>query len=497
MNIKRPLMPGFLKKADQKLLLNKPGIWSTRIHLVLYYGVLFMLLLALVCFLEPTDVRGDSNTEYWTGFVSVISGIGIIVWLIYLLRFNVFKKYGNINRWHGLGTFILYFISSGVFVLFPFVHPVVESVRANMAYSSEEIVRDINAINLKICQLEYPIFQTGWEYDTVAYVKSIKPSGSEYETVDYAETAPPGKSAILFYRLDSARFFDRLSGTDSLKKINDTLYLMYRSPSFNFINSYYADNYTKGKVLSAFELFSKVYRHPPAPAEREKISNELGILRHKYLYYEDLQDTTAPEIVANDDQFDIIIKKYQVRNLNNSISNIIFKKYRWETRRLSDYVRLFYYFTLGISLLIFIFRHSTIRTFFLTLLTGVLLTILTTMVFAFSHADESVFFPCMFVYLFLFFLGSWSTWRNKKRYAITGILINLFVILIPVLPMLIAGWIYALDESRYHADKPPVEIIDWNLYFFLAEIGGALLLLVLLATYIGKVYRHWYSLPED
>ena len=86
MNIKKPLMPGFLKRAEQKLLLNKPGIWSTRVHLVVYYSVLFLLVLAALCFLEPNDPRDYSTTEVWTGFVTIISGIGIIVWMIYLLR---------------------------------------------------------------------------------------------------------------------------------------------------------------------------------------------------------------------------------------------------------------------------------------------------------------------------------------------------------------------------------------------------------------------------
>ena len=30
-----------------------------------------------------------------------------------------------------------------------------------------------------------------------------------------------------------------------------------------------------------------------------------------------------------------------------------------------------------------------------------------------------------------------------------------------------------------------------------AEVGGAVILLLLLATYISKVYRHWFALPED
>src|SRR5687767_10586332 len=153
MNIKRPLVPRWLKTAEQKLLLNKPGIWSTRIHLVLYYGVLFILVLAALCFFEPWDVRSQSTTELWIGFVSIISGIGLIVWLIYLLRFNVFKKYGIIHPLYGLITFVLYFIATGIIVLFTYVHPVVESVRANRAFGNEEIVQDMNAMNIKIGQL--------------------------------------------------------------------------------------------------------------------------------------------------------------------------------------------------------------------------------------------------------------------------------------------------------------------------------------------------------
>src|SRR5579885_117219 len=97
MNINRPLMPGFLKKAEQKLLLNKPGIWSTRAHLVAYYGLLFILALAAICFLDPSDIRSRSSTGYWIGFIGIISIIGIVVWLIYLLRFNLFKKYGLLH----------------------------------------------------------------------------------------------------------------------------------------------------------------------------------------------------------------------------------------------------------------------------------------------------------------------------------------------------------------------------------------------------------------
>src|SRR3954467_529803 len=117
MKIERPLLPGFLKRAEQKLLLNKPGIWSTRTHLVLYYGILFIAGLTGLCFLENSDVKERSTTSYWVGFVIIIAIIALTVWLIYLLRFNVFKKYGQLHPLYMLATFGLYFISVGTIVL--------------------------------------------------------------------------------------------------------------------------------------------------------------------------------------------------------------------------------------------------------------------------------------------------------------------------------------------------------------------------------------------
>ncbi len=129
MNINRPLMPGFLKRAEQKLLLNKPLIWSTRVHLVLYYGILFNLLLAGLSYLAPMEILGRSEAGYWVGFEIIITIIALTVWLIYLLRFNVFKKYGNIKPLHALVTFLLYFISTGIIVVSVFIYPIIECVR--------------------------------------------------------------------------------------------------------------------------------------------------------------------------------------------------------------------------------------------------------------------------------------------------------------------------------------------------------------------------------
>lgn len=491
-------MPGFLKRAEQKLLLNKPGIWSTRTLLVLYYGVLFILVLAGLCFLEPTDVRDDSTTQYWIGFVSIICVLALTVWLIYLLRFNVFKKYGIIQPAHGLVTFILYFISTGIIVLFAVVHPVVESVRANMAFDDEEIVQDIDAMNIKVCQLEYDLLQSTWNYDTIVLDNTKRPeNSSQYDEIDDSPAPQGATTRIAFVRLDSNSFSNRLAATDSIRKINDTTYLMYHTPTYTFFYAYRSDVFTKRKLLSSFEIYNKGLKHPPTPAEKATISKEFGALIQKYENPEDVKYHRDQEIYKNDTREEIIRKKYQLGYINEGISNVVEKKYRWENDHLPDFARAFFYTTLAITLLIFIFRHSTIRTFFLSLLTGVLLTIFTSLVLAFSHYEETSFFAWVIAYTILFFIGSLLVWSNKKRKAVTGIMINLFVFIVPVFPLLIVGWYYNWKRTQIYAQQLQIDLSYISNYFIYAEIGGALLLLLLLATYIGKVYRRWYSLPED
>lgn len=494
MSINRPLMPGFLKKAEQKLLLNHPGIWSTRIHLVLYYGVLFIGALAVLCFLEPKDVRAYTTTERWIGFVSIISVIGLTVWLIYLLRFNVFKKYGNIKPLHGLVSFILYFIATGVIVLFTYVHPAVESIRANFAFGDEEIVRDVNNINLKIGELEYPLYKVAWGYDTVALIKGENETSADaVYNVDYNYMA---KEKPHFYRADSAVFYNRMSAADSLVKINDTTYLMYKTPPYTFVYGYGADDNTKAKVLTAFQLFHKIYGPPPSKAARDKISKELKALLNKYRYPKKEWDGAAELERAG--PFRKIDVKYQLEDVNSGISDVVTKKYRWDSNRLPGSVRIFYYITLAITLLIFVFRHSTVRTFFLSLLTGVLLIIFSALLFSFSHFEETAVYATLVVYTLLFFFFSLATWANKKRFAITGIGINLFVFIITFIPLVIVSWCRAIANDRHNDNKTiPFDYSSWDHYYLYAEIGGAVLLLILLSTYIHKVYRRWYSLPEN
>lgn len=491
-------MPGFLKRAEQKLLLNKPGIWSTRIHLVVYYGILFLLVLGIICFLEPNDPKAYSTSEVWIGFVSMIAGIGVIVWMIYLLRFNVFKKYGIIHPLHGLATFLIYFISTGIIVSFGYVHPIVESVRANMAYSTKEVVNDINDINTKIYQLEYNLLDVKWDHDTLELMEkdTAVRDYNQAETVADTVAAPVATNRHDYYRYDSTEFYNRINAADSLIKLKDSLYLVYETPNFACLNPYLRNDEVKELVLGDFELFRKVHGHAPTLARRETIEKELNVLLKKYEYPEN-RTYQAVEIEKHDSPTDIIEKRYHIRNTESSISHITEKKYRWSGNELQIYIRIFYYLTLGFALLIFIFRHTTVRTFFLSILAGVLITIFTVLVMSFARAEAIHVLVLLSIYVALFLFLSLTVFRAKKRNAISGIAINIFTFIITAVPISFLALYYEYRRHLLRLQDIYEEPFDLEKYAVYTEVGGSVLLLILISTYISKVYRRWYSLPEN
>ncbi|MEI7737033.1 MAG: hypothetical protein WCI49_16300, partial [Ferruginibacter sp.] len=162
MKNKRPLVPSFLQKLDDDLLRNKPVTWSARTHLVLYFAALFAVVLSLFCYLAFFDAKQYNNLGGWITFIGLIAFIGFVAWLIFLLRFNVFKRYGNWFAWDGLKSFGLYFISIGAMVAVCFVPSAVETLRANQVFGNDEIVKDINDINMTACRLEYKLLPLKW-----------------------------------------------------------------------------------------------------------------------------------------------------------------------------------------------------------------------------------------------------------------------------------------------------------------------------------------------
>ena len=103
--------------------------------------------------------------------------------------------------------------------------------------------------------------------------------------------------------------------------------------------------------------------------------------------------------------------------------------------------------------------------------------------------------PAALHYFFMFFVISLYSFQSKTRSLVTGIAINLFVWLAPFIPMVCVGAYYESRERNDYRFDDYYEEMQRNLAR--AEWIGVILLLVLLVTYIHRVYRKWYASPEE
>ena len=494
MNFKRSLVPSFLQQLDRELLLRNPGVWSARMHLVLWYGILFAAALALLSYFDRTDLRAPSSTEYWVGFTIMISIVGVVGWLIYLLRFNIFKRYGNVNAFYMPVSFLLYFVCTGVFVSLAYVHPAVETMRTNKHYPDAQFVSDINTINLGIARLESKLLNQPWRHDTIV-LDNVKGSAAYYYADEVTVEASTGDRRPSRLLLDSSAFRQRLEDADSSRRINESLSVVYQTPTFALVDVYVPDARGGKLLMSSMDVYRKIQAEPRLSTDQENIRRNLLSLIRKY-DHEDRPVTYTRAVTEPNSIVSQLKHKYETDVVNRTVSNIARKKYRWTEHQGSGALRVFYYFTMLSALLVFIFRQTTTKTFFLTLLTGVLLMILTAMIMSFGSRGEGDFFNWMIAYYLIFLAGSATAWATKTRNVFTGIATNLVIFLTPLFPLILVSRLHVRDYSTAEQMYPtPEETAMISRHLLYAEIAGPAFLLILMGTYFYRVARRWYALP--
>ncbi|HEX2534088.1 MAG TPA: hypothetical protein VHK69_10155 [Chitinophagaceae bacterium] len=497
MSSKRPLLPRPLRQFDRYLLLHNPETWSARTHLVLWYGFLFAAALAGLAWLEPNDPRTDTHTGYWVGFVSLVSLIALVIWAIYLLRFNVFKRFGRTGPLMRLATFLLYFISIGTFAFFPYVQPILETARANRAYTDAEIIRDINDINMNLTRLYYDSLPHRWSSDTVRVVQRPLSNDESMHnaTVHGTPAAPAGPGGWRI--IDSADLRVKLQEEDSAQRLSDSVYAFFTAPNYTFLTSY--ESYFaplsqlkeipqgRSDVLDNRAIYHAVvarYR----PSDPKALQGALDAAVAKY----------AVGIAYGSTEYDQSLEarirdRHSLYEIRQAMDNILERKHRWDDT-LPMFLRMHLYTTLVLTLLAFTFRHSTARTFFLSLLAAVVLSILTALFIGFSGGEELAGFGWILFYVILFFILSALALRSRRRQLVNGIGINLLAWILPFAPFFLTA---LYQEHRRRVLPPNVfDEMAAERSLLWAESGGVILFLLFVATYFHFVYRRWYAAAE-
>ncbi|MDJ0898142.1 MAG: hypothetical protein QNJ55_04975 [Xenococcus sp. MO_188.B8] len=89
------LNPKFLRKIDRYLLLNRPFLWSTRVHYVLYYGLLINIISILLTFILIQPDQIDELTQFIVFFLFLFEIFTFFFWLFRQSIFNLEQDYGE------------------------------------------------------------------------------------------------------------------------------------------------------------------------------------------------------------------------------------------------------------------------------------------------------------------------------------------------------------------------------------------------------------------
>jgi hypothetical protein len=485
--MKRIFFPAFLERYDRKLLLNNPGSWSSRLHRVAWIVLIAALVLTSYFLLQPNDPRTNSTVYLPTLLLSVIAVVGFVFWMIYLLRFNVFKRFGPTSPWSFTAMFLQIFASIGLLVSLVFIPSWIEFSRADRAFESDEIVKDVNRMNFLIGGLMHDSLQLDWQADTVIF-------NEQWILANRTDTSTEELSIEGTYYATAAGIKNRSLISDSTRKINDTTFLFSDAPDYRFIQPSGAEEHSAVRSYTARELYFEVqhaHKNPNATAW----DAEYKTLKTKYADpqygYTHAYSTIDSELTFLD--------LLDVSSVSSGIDNITSRKYSWYGDKVWIFFRIWFYLSLSLSLLVFVFRHTTPRTFFIGLLAAFILNVLTFAFLNFGSFSGSSGISVLIAYIVIFAAISWRIFADKNRSIIRGIALNLFFGCVYFLPLLIASNYFQSREMylEYEDTAWAAERLAFQkMVYWACEIGGFVLLMALLPTYFYRAYRRWYALPE-
>jgi hypothetical protein len=143
----KKIAPGFLNRIDTYLLTNYPIVWISKIHYVLWFGLLLYIISTLIGCFVPIDLTSRADSGLWFLLLSVLSFILSWFWGYRYLIFNKEKNFGNLKVGDEYKNFFLVFSCVAIFAWF--ASPFVISYNTKMAhmFTDEEIMKDVNTLN--------------------------------------------------------------------------------------------------------------------------------------------------------------------------------------------------------------------------------------------------------------------------------------------------------------------------------------------------------------
>ena len=397
----RKLIPNFLRNLDAYLLLNAPVIWISKIHYVLFFGLLMWLFSALIGFIIPINLFESQDLGVWYFLFTILAIVALCFWIYRNVIFNIEKKFGNRHWTDEYKIFFLSFFSVFIFMSFAFPFSIIYNSRVANTVTDTELITDINILNEGEPYIVTDINHYYSTYD------SIKETNYYYinDCNTFEEYTP------YFIREDSV-------------KLN---LLTYYNQSTRYEKR--KGNYAEiGQLIQSYINVAKKYH-----VEFNYSASQC--LKH-YQNLVDKSPQTNESFIGLDG-----INKYDLKECIENISEAKFRKlFLWK----SEFLLFLFYSTFYISLLILMFKMVHWKQYIVTIITLIVLPILLLIIsmlipYNYRHSgSENIFLNLVllsfFVALFFAIRGVLDT---KKFNSFSNICLQLIYLCLPFIPLLI------------------------------------------------------------
>ncbi|MGL4599845.1 MAG: hypothetical protein ACRCYO_20145, partial [Bacteroidia bacterium] len=301
---------------------------------------------------------------------------------------------------------------------------------------------------------------------------------------------------------------------DSCVQVGKDSFHVFRHDRFIMLDYERSDDAAYSKKLTNKDLFYLITRNK-ATMSMEQAQKHVSEIMHKYAprYARDEYnyDVTSYDGIDNNTHLlrDEIRKKYLADEIHNNLYNVYRHKNNIRIPEdLDDFLRGIIYSALAVCLLLIAFRHSTVKLFFLSVITAVVLSFLIGFIVAALRFHEyGAFGIYMFVYFILLVLAL-SIHQSSSRSLIKGIALNGSMLGTFPIPLIVVAMFQKAARDAHYAlyqgtdylsgiEAHPFDYEKWRHYMFLAEIGGFVLLFGMLYFVFSKLYRCWYAQAEE
>lgn len=143
----KKLIPPFLRRIDAYLLLNHPVAWISKIHIVLFYGLITWSLSAISGLVIPITLSQTQDLGLWYFLFTILAIIALCFWIYHNVIFNLEKKFGKRHWTDEYKIFFLNICCVFVFISFPIPFTAAYNARVANTVSDAEFISDINTLN--------------------------------------------------------------------------------------------------------------------------------------------------------------------------------------------------------------------------------------------------------------------------------------------------------------------------------------------------------------